>query len=169
MIQSMLSSFIILAGAVVMLASIIKSKALLDAAPLIIRSHRQPIVRLLKLHRAFMVVFLVGYIGVAAAFLFQLRFFGELFVSIIFLMGAAFVLMGILIQSRMLAEIQSTFQGIVPICSRCRKVRHPESQPEDRGAWRDMEAYLTDSSEVALSPGFCPDCMDQLYGLPNAS
>ena len=165
MLPSFIHAGLILIGAAIMLLSIIKTKGVLDAAPLIVKSHRNSIVRLLKLHRLLMVGFVVGYIAVAVVFVLQLHLVGELFVSLIFLMGAAFVLMGILLQARMLTEIQSTFSSIVPICSRCRRVRSPETNAEDRDAWHDVEAYLADSGEWSLAPGVCPDCMDQLYGL----
>lgn len=48
-------------------------------------------------------------------------------------------------------EIQ-TLQGIIPICSYCKKIR------DDEDAWKSVEAYITSHSEAQLSHGICPDC-----------
>ena len=79
------------------------------------------------------------------------------------LLGAAFVLMGVLIQSRMLLEINATIHGLMPMCSRCKKVRAIGNDPKDRESWVRIEEYVTGRTEEL---GFCPDCMDELYGLP---
>ncbi|BHH82244.1 PAS domain-containing protein [Desulforhopalus sp. 52FAK] len=43
-------------------------------------------------------------------------------------------------------------KGILPICSYCKKIR------DDKGAWDQMEAYLSEYSDVQFSHGVCPDC-----------
>jgi hypothetical protein len=48
-------------------------------------------------------------------------------------------------------------QGIIPICSACKKVRN------DDGYWEQVEAYISDHSEALFSHGICPDCMARLY------
>lgn len=48
-------------------------------------------------------------------------------------------------------------QGIIPICSSCKKVR------DDRGAWKQIESYIRDHSEAQFSHGICPDCAHRLY------
>jgi hypothetical protein len=161
--QTIINITVIFIGALIMLASVIKSADLLTFAPLISESRRGPIVKFLKIHRILMSFFLVGYIVVAVALMFDLRFIGELFVSAVFLLGAGFVFMGILLQWRMLLEIRATIGGIVPICSKCSKVRTLDGDPDDRKSWITMEAYLTGKSDAR---SFCPNCMDELYGLP---
>ena len=52
-----------------------------------------------------------------------------------------------------LAEIK-TLQGILPICSYCKKIRN------DRGDWTKLEQYLAEYSEAKLSHGICPECME---------
>ncbi len=49
-------------------------------------------------------------------------------------------------------EEVKALEGIVTICSRCKKVR------EDDGSWLDMTLYVRDHTEVDFSHGFCPDC-----------
>lgn len=48
-----------------------------------------------------------------------------------------------------LAEVQ----GILPICSYCKKIRHDDS------AWEQMEGYLTKHHDLAFSHGICPACL----------
>lgn len=55
-----------------------------------------------------------------------------------------------------LDEIQ-TLQGIIPICSYCKKIR------DDEGAWEVVEAYITNHSEAQFSHGICPDCFEENF------
>jgi CheY-like chemotaxis protein len=48
-------------------------------------------------------------------------------------------------------------QGILPICSSCRKIR------DDEGFWTQVEVYFHDHSDLEFSHGICPDCQDRLY------
>ncbi len=50
-----------------------------------------------------------------------------------------------------------TLQGIIPICSFCKKIR------DDQGYWSQVEAYLSRHSDAQFSHGFCPDCMSRHY------
>lgn len=50
-----------------------------------------------------------------------------------------------------LAEIK-TLHGILPICSICKKIR------DDRGAWTQMESYISNHTDAYFSHGYCPDC-----------
>jgi phosphoserine phosphatase RsbU/P len=50
-----------------------------------------------------------------------------------------------------------TLQGIIPICSFCKKIR------DDRGYWSQVEAYLSLHSDAQFSHGFCPDCVSRHY------
>lgn len=60
-----------------------------------------------------------------------------------------------------LAEIE-TLQGIVPICSFCKKIR------DDKGFWSQVEAYVSAHTKAEFSHGICPDCKvkhyPELYG-----
>ena len=161
--QTIVSTTAILLGALIMLFSVIRSGRVLSYTPLISESRRHTIVTFLKLHRFLMIFFLLGYLVVAVAFVFDLSLVGEFFVAAVFLCGAAFVLMGILIQSKILAEIDVTIHGLLPMCSRCRRIRPQGQDPEDRKSWVRMEEYVTERTDAR---GFCPDCMDELYGLP---
>lgn len=50
-----------------------------------------------------------------------------------------------------LAEIR-TLQGLLPICSWCKKIRN------DEGLWTQVEHYLAEHTHVAFTHGVCPEC-----------
>ena len=50
-----------------------------------------------------------------------------------------------------------TLQGILPICSSCKKIR------DERGHWHILETYISNHSGADFSHGICPDCMKTLY------
>lgn len=50
-----------------------------------------------------------------------------------------------------------TLQGIVPICSFCKKIR------DDKGFWSQVEAYVSLHTEAQFSHGVCPDCQEEHY------
>lgn len=45
-------------------------------------------------------------------------------------------------------------QGIIPICSYCKKIR------DDANYWQQVEAYLASQADVRFSHGICPECYD---------
>jgi hypothetical protein len=47
--------------------------------------------------------------------------------------------------------------GLLPICASCKKIR------DDKGYWKQIEAYIRDHSEADFSHGICPECMKRLY------
>jgi DNA-binding response OmpR family regulator len=57
-------------------------------------------------------------------------------------------------------------QGLLPICSYCKKIRN------DRNYWEQVDAYVASHSEAQFSHGVCPECYElhlkpQLQRLPN--
>jgi DNA-binding response OmpR family regulator len=57
-------------------------------------------------------------------------------------------------------------QGLLPICSYCKKIRN------DRNYWEQVDAYVASHSEAQFSHGVCPDCYEihlkpQLERLPH--
>lgn len=55
-----------------------------------------------------------------------------------------------------LSEIK-TLQGIVPICSSCKKIRN------DEGYWQQIEEYLRSHSDLDFTHGICLECAKELY------
>ena len=49
-------------------------------------------------------------------------------------------------------------QGLIPICAGCKKIR------DDAGYWTQLEEYIRDHSEADFTHGFCPECLERLYG-----
>jgi sigma-B regulation protein RsbU (phosphoserine phosphatase) len=43
-------------------------------------------------------------------------------------------------------------QGLLPICSYCKKIRN------DQNYWEQVEGYLTKNADVTFSHGICPEC-----------
>lgn len=46
-----------------------------------------------------------------------------------------------------------TLQGVIPICSYCKKMR------DDEGVWNRLELYISNHSDADFSHGICPECM----------
>jgi YesN/AraC family two-component response regulator len=57
---------------------------------------------------------------------------------------------------QVLAELKK-LQGILPICSSCKKIR------DDKNNWTLLEVYIRDHSEAEFSHKICPDCAEKLY------
>jgi len=55
-----------------------------------------------------------------------------------------------------LSEVK-TLQGILPICSHCKKIR------DDKGYWKQIESYIRDHSEADFSHSICPECAKKFY------
>jgi PAS domain S-box-containing protein len=51
-----------------------------------------------------------------------------------------------------------TLQGIIPICSSCKKIRG------DEGFWSQIEEYIKEHSGAEFTHSICPDCKEELYG-----
>ncbi len=134
------------------------AKELMKALPLVPEHQRRHITLYLMLHRALMVFFLCGYLVVMAAFAFHYSFISETFVSLIFFFGAIFVFFGIIVQSRLLSEVQNTLQGILPICCKCKKIRAVDANNNDPLAWKQIENYISERTNVGFSHGYCTEC-----------
>ncbi|NOY64701.1 MAG: response regulator, partial [Nitrospirae bacterium] len=50
-----------------------------------------------------------------------------------------------------------TLSGLIPICASCKKIR------DDKGYWKQVEAYIQEHTEAEFSHGICPDCAKRLY------
>ena len=57
---------------------------------------------------------------------------------------------------RAVLEIK-TLQGIVPICSFCKKIR------DDKGFWSQVESYVSHHTDAQFSHGVCPDCQEEQH------
>ena len=48
-------------------------------------------------------------------------------------------------------------QNLLPICASCKKIR------DDKGYWGQVEHYLETQTNMTLSHGICPECMQKWY------
>ncbi|MFH1476437.1 MAG: response regulator transcription factor [Verrucomicrobiota bacterium] len=48
-----------------------------------------------------------------------------------------------------------TLQGILPICTYCKKIR------DDKQYWQQVEAYVTEHSQAQFSHSICPECHEK--------
>jgi len=66
-------------------------------------------------------------------------------------------------KQKLITKLQSaleevkTLEGILPICSSCKKIR------DDRGQWNSVEYHIQNHSEAQFTLGCCPDCFKELY------
>lgn len=160
--QTKISAIIIFGGAVIMLIGILKMKELFKSTPFIAERSQRFIVRFLQVNRFLMIFFLFGYLVVAFSFLMGFAIIGKFFVSFVFFLGAIFVFLGIVLHTRMLAEIQSTIQGLLPICLECKKIRLEGADSGDQKSWKDIESYISQRTDAKFSHGICPACLEKL-------
>ncbi|WDP83795.1 MAG: response regulator [Desulfobacter sp.] len=51
----------------------------------------------------------------------------------------------------------NALRGLLPMCASCKKIR------DEKGYWKEVDAYLEAHSQVLFTHGICPDCMHKLY------
>jgi hypothetical protein len=56
-----------------------------------------------------------------------------------------------------------SLEAILPICSNCKKIRKPDSDPFEQRSWQEIEPYITENTSSRLSHGICPECYAKLY------
>ena len=50
-----------------------------------------------------------------------------------------------------------SLEGMLPICSSCKKIR------DDEGRWNRLEEYISERSQIDFTHGICPECAQKLY------
>ena len=58
----------------------------------------------------------------------------------------------------------NTLESFLPICSYCKKIRKPDSDPEKLESWQQLESYISEKTTSQFSHSICPECMQKLYG-----
>ncbi len=61
------------------------------------------------------------------------------------------------VKPRNAPEKVKTLNGLLPICSFCKKVR------DEKGLWHHIEAYISERSEAMFSHGLCTGCAKKNY------
>ncbi len=54
-------------------------------------------------------------------------------------------------------------EGILPICSNCKKIRLEGADPKKQDSWGEIENYISEKAETQFSHSICPECMKKLY------
>ena len=61
-------------------------------------------------------------------------------------------------QTRELSKQVSMLEGLLPICSYCKKIRDQNNE------WHLLEQYIMDRTPTTFTHGICPDCMREQFG-----
>ena len=61
-------------------------------------------------------------------------------------------------QTRALSREVRMLEGLLPICSYCKRIR------DDDNRWHAIEAYIGQRTEARFSHGVCPDCAREHFG-----
>lgn len=70
-------------------------------------------------------------------------------------------------RARLIAELRTTLarlktlEGLLPICSHCKKIRDGE------GRWQEISFYIRTHSRAEFTHGICPDCLEKYYSSEN--
>jgi hypothetical protein len=54
-------------------------------------------------------------------------------------------------------------EGILPICSYCKKIRREGAKPEEQEGWVKIEGYISEKTDALFSHSICPECMAKYY------
>jgi hypothetical protein len=79
-------------------------------------------------------------------------------IRIVVLSSFALIIDRTAIQTRKLSRQVTLLEGLLPICSYCKKIRDQKDQ------WQVMEQYIMDRSVATFTHGICPDCLREHYG-----
>jgi signal transduction histidine kinase len=61
-----------------------------------------------------------------------------------------------------LAHIKN-LEGILPICSHCKKIRLEGTEAEDQDNWVQVERYISAKTDAQFSHSICPACLQKHY------
>ena len=79
-------------------------------------------------------------------------------IRILVLGGVAFLVSRTATQAQELAKRVKVLEGILPICSFCKKIR------DNNNTWQPLERFISDRSNAQFTHGFCPECGEHHYG-----
>jgi len=55
-------------------------------------------------------------------------------------------------------------EGLVPICSNCKKMMMEGHNPKNKDAWVSLEKFISDRTNASFTHGLCPGCIKKMYG-----
>ena len=119
------TSLMMLVGVVVMFVNIVKYRRLLNKHSQLRHGVPDALRFLFGFHMSLMVFFFLGYIGVFSASIYSIAFFSEMLVGAIFLFGAGFVMLSIVVQNRMLMKDRENYFNTIRMLIRAVEIRDP--------------------------------------------
>ena len=78
-------------------------------------------------------------------------------IRIVVLVLLAYLISRVARQARELARRVNLLEGILPICSLCKKIR------DEHDNWQPVEVFVSNRSEALFSHSLCPDCLKRDY------
>lgn len=79
-------------------------------------------------------------------------------IRLLVFVGLAYMISRIAAQKRELEQRVEELEGILPICSFCKKIR------DEDGRWEQVESYVSHRSAAEFSHSVCTDCEKEHYG-----
>jgi hypothetical protein len=58
-------------------------------------------------------------------------------------------------------------EGLIPICSYCKKIRDDCGTVAGEGRWEQIEKYIYKKTAQEFTHGICPDCVEKAFPLGN--
>jgi hypothetical protein len=55
-------------------------------------------------------------------------------------------------------------EGLLPICSYCKKIRDDAGTGTGEGKWERIEDYIYKKTEQEFTHGICPECVEKVFG-----
>ena len=162
-LMSTLAGSLIILGAIVMALNIIKFRAILEIVKEFALTEFQKSKRLFISHQVLMTFFLIGYLVVFCAVVMKVELIGELFVGVIFFFGAVFVLVGILLQSKMVTLV--TDNSLKATMASLKAITASESLQTEREQLIEvnekLQREITERKQVEKSLGLFRELIDQ--------
>ncbi len=83
--------------------------------------------------------------------------------KVVTLTTGSFILFIVLLQVFFYFKKRSEeLKNFVPICSSCKKIRKPDTDPMDVDSWMSLERYFASKTITSLSHSYCPTCLEKL-------
>lgn len=54
-------------------------------------------------------------------------------------------------------------EGLLPICSYCKKIRDDSTALDGEGEWERIEDYIYRKTDQEFTHGICPDCVEKAF------
>ncbi len=108
-----------------MVANIRRFPSVMQERAVCVSKETQGLMRFFRIHYMLMVFFLIGYIAVLYSIVTGIHLVSELFVGVIFFCGALFVLLGILLQDRMLVSLRKSYIQAIKMLVSAVEIRDP--------------------------------------------